>query len=116
MLTALNIITVLIVSVVMGTSLAHALEYPGKRRLDRNTYFATQAIYYPGFTIAGICEPLSIAVVLVLFVVTPAAKLGFWLVLVALVALIAMHAVFWLVTQPEHGVHRDEGDERNEYK
>src|SRR5205809_327776 len=38
----------------MGLSLAHALEYPGKRRLDRETYLKAQTIYYPGFTIGGV--------------------------------------------------------------
>jgi hypothetical protein len=32
-------------------SLAHALEFPGKRRLDRNTYFKVRPIYYPAFTV-----------------------------------------------------------------
>ena len=95
-----EIVTVLIVSIVMAMSLAHVLEYPGKLRLNRDAYFAVQTIYYPGFSIAGICEPLSIAVVLALLVATPALSMKFWLVLVALIALIAMHVVFWLVTQP----------------
>jgi len=85
-----EIVAVLIVSIVMAMSLAHVLEYPGKLRLNRDAHFAVQTIYYPGFRIAGICEPVSIAVVLALLVATPA---------LALIALIAMHVVFWLVTQ-----------------
>ncbi|MGQ0445171.1 MAG: hypothetical protein ACT4O2_08630 [Beijerinckiaceae bacterium] len=45
----------------MALSLAHALEYPGKFRLPRETYLAVQTIYYPGFTIGGAAEPLAIA-------------------------------------------------------
>ena len=96
----LQIVTVLIVAVVLAMSLAHVLEYPGKLRLDRDAYFAVQTIYYPGFSFAGICEPLSIAIVLALLVATPFQTTNFWLVLVALLALITMHVLFWLVTQP----------------
>jgi hypothetical protein len=31
----------------MSLALAHALEYPGKLRLDEQTHFAVQAIYNP---------------------------------------------------------------------
>jgi hypothetical protein len=95
-----EIVAVLIVSVVMAMSLAHALEFPGKRRLDRDGYFAAQTIYYPGFSVAGISEPLSILLVFVLLVMTPVARTMWWQVLIALLLLIAMHLVFWLVTQP----------------
>jgi hypothetical protein len=95
-----EIVAVLIVSVVMAMSLAHALEFPGKRRLDRDGYFAAQTIYYPGFSVAGISEPASIVLVFVLLLMTPVARTAWWLVLIALLLLIAMHVVFWLVTQP----------------
>jgi hypothetical protein len=49
----LQVLTVLLVAVVMGLTLAHALEFPGKIRLGREEYLVTQAIYYPGFTIGG---------------------------------------------------------------
>jgi hypothetical protein len=94
------IAALLLTSVAMGVSLAHVLEWPGKRRLSRDQYFAVQAIYYPGFTIGGIAEPLSIAVVLVLLVTTPFATRAFWLVALSLAALIVVQAVFWLITQP----------------
>jgi hypothetical protein len=69
-----EIVTALIVAVVMAMSLAHALEFPGKRRLDRDGYFAAQTIYYPGFSVAGISEPLSIVLVFVLLLMTPVAR------------------------------------------
>ena len=49
----LQVITLFLVSVAMGLALAHALEFPGKMRLDRKHYISTQAIYYPGFTVVG---------------------------------------------------------------
>jgi hypothetical protein len=49
MLVALTVVTVFLVAVAMSLALAHALELPGKMRLDRKTYHAVQSIYYPGF-------------------------------------------------------------------
>ena len=49
----LQVQTVILVSVAMAPALAHALELPGKLRLDREVYLQVQLIYYPGFTIAG---------------------------------------------------------------
>jgi Domain of unknown function (DUF1772) len=100
MIALLGVISLLLAAIVMALSLAHALEYPGKRWLDRETYLAMQAVYYPGFTIGGAAEPLSIIAVLALLVMTPAGTLPFWLTLIALLALVAVQAVFWLVTQP----------------
>ncbi|HWY53174.1 MAG TPA: hypothetical protein VNZ03_01850 [Terriglobales bacterium] len=50
----------------MSMALAHALEVPGKMRLDKQTYLAVQGIYYPGFTLGGIAEPLAVIATLVL--------------------------------------------------
>ena len=47
-------------ALVLTMTLAHALEMPGKMRLDREQYYAVQTIYYPGFTIGGAAEPLAI--------------------------------------------------------
>jgi hypothetical protein len=44
---------VFLLSVAMALALAHALELPGKMRLSREQYLATQTIYYPGSTIDG---------------------------------------------------------------
>lgn len=96
----LQILSVIVVSIAMALSLAHALELPGKLRLDRDAYLAMQSIYYPGFTIGGASEPVSILVTLVLLIATPTATTPFWLTLVALIALVLMHIIFWLVTQP----------------
>ena len=54
MFKVLQVASIVLAAIGMGLSLAHALEYPGKRRLDRDTYLAVQAIYYPGFTIGGV--------------------------------------------------------------
>jgi Domain of unknown function (DUF1772) len=96
----LQILTLLLVAIVMGLSLAHALEWPGKLRLNRDTYFAVQRIYYPGFTYGGATEPASILTVVALLMSEPANSSRFWLTTVACVALVAMQAIFWLATQP----------------
>ena len=54
MLQAFHILTVLMVAIGMGLSLAHALEFPGKRRLGESAYREVQRIHYPGFTIGGL--------------------------------------------------------------
>jgi hypothetical protein len=84
----------------MALSLAHALELPGKMRLSKDAYIATQPIYYPGFTVGGIAEPVGILALLVLTVLTPFGTAAFWLTAAALLALAASHAVYWLVTHP----------------
>jgi hypothetical protein len=96
----LQALSVILVVLAMVPALAHALELPGKLRLDRDAYFAVQPIYYPGFTIAGISEPIAIVFTLVLLALTPRAGAQFWLTLAALAGLIGMHAVYWLVTHP----------------
>jgi hypothetical protein len=96
----LQVITVFLVAVAMSLSLAHALELPGKMRLDKDTYLAVQGIYYPGFTYGGLGEGLGMFATLVLLLLTPAHSPAFWWILTALIALVAMHAVYWVVTHP----------------
>ena len=71
----------------MAQMLAHALEFPGKRRLDRDTYLKVQAIYYPGFTIGGAFEPLSMIATFALLLFTPFGTTSFWLTALAFAGL-----------------------------
>jgi anthrone oxygenase-like protein len=96
----LQILTLVLVVLAMVPALAHALELPGKLRLTKNAYFAVQPIYYPGFTIAGISEPVAIVSTIILLVFTPLGSGDFWLTLAGLLGLISMHAVYWLFTHP----------------
>jgi hypothetical protein len=100
MLDAIQVPALILVAIAMALSLAHALEFPGKKRLDKETYVAVQAIYYPGFTIGGLSEPLAILAVLVSLFVIPARTTIFWLTLAAFVALILMHVTYWVMTHP----------------
>src|SRR5215471_2670974 len=96
----LQVVTLSLVAVTMSLALAHALEFPGKMRLSRDNYIATQTIYYPGFSIGGFAEPIGILATLLLALVTPQENPAFVWTLVALIAIAAMHAVYWLVTHP----------------
>jgi len=96
----LQIAATVTVGIVMGLSLAHALELPGKRRLNREQYLATQTIYYPGFTIGGMAEPLSIVLLTMLVFLTRASPLPFFLEIGSLLGIVAIQLLFWTRTQP----------------
>jgi hypothetical protein len=100
MVDVLQVFSVIIVVLALVPALAHALELPGKLRLAQDAYFAVQPIYYPGFTVAGIAEPVAIVCTALLLFVTPRASADFWLALAALAALVGMHAVYWIFTHP----------------
>jgi hypothetical protein len=100
---ALEIAVVLLVAVAMTTTLAHALELPGKLRLPRETYLAVQQIYYPGFTIAGFGEVAALLATLSLALIFYGEGVRFWLTLGAFLAVLAMHVAYWLVTHPVNG-------------
>lgn len=100
MFLVLQVLAVTLVAVAMALALAHALELPGKMRLSEEQYLAMQPIYYPGFTIGGMAEPAALLAMLLLLILTPAGGAAFWLTLGALVALLAMHAAYWLLTHP----------------
>ncbi len=101
MFQVLQIVAILLVAVAMAMALAHALELPGKMRLSKDVYLAMQPIYYPGFTIGGaVGEAGGMLATLLLVFFTPAGSVEFWLTLGAFVSLLAMHAVYWVVTHP----------------
>jgi hypothetical protein len=85
----------------MGLSVAHALEFPGKLRLDEPTYRAVQAIYYPGFTTGGLVGEFGgmLALIALLFMTPPASE-RFWWIAAALGFLVLGHATYWIVTHP----------------
>jgi Domain of unknown function (DUF1772) len=96
----LKIFSVIVVAIAMATALAHALELPGKMRLPKEQYLAVQAIYYPGFTIGGVAEPVGLIITALLAFLTPPGSSSFWLTVGAFVALALMHAVYWAFIHP----------------
>jgi hypothetical protein len=101
MLRFLQISAVVCVAIAMSLALAHALELPGKMRLNKDAYELVQPIYYPGFTIgAGIGEAGGMLVLLALIAFTPFSTTRFWWTLAAFLFLLAMHLTYWFVTHP----------------
>lgn len=97
----LTILSLLLVAVTMGLSLAHALELPGKLRLDEASYKTVQAIYYPGFTLGGaVGEFGSLIALAVLLYLTPYGSGRFWWTAASLLLLMAAHGTYWLLTHP----------------
>lgn len=97
----LQVVSIVLVSIAMALSLAHALELPGKMRLDERTYRAVQRIYYPGFTLGGgVGEFGGLLATLVLVVSTPRNSPDFALTLVALACVLGMQAIYWTITHP----------------
>ena len=94
----LQVLATFLAAVAMAFALAHAAELPGKMRLGKEAYLTVQPIYYPGFTVGAIAEPAAIVATLALFVAS-----GSGVVLAAFLALLAMHAVYWVVTHPVNG-------------
>jgi hypothetical protein len=97
----LQVLSVCLVAVAAALPLAHALELPGKMRLDKDAYLTTQAIYYPGFTIgAGFGEFGGIVATFILLLLTPPTSQEFPWTLIALIALVCMHLAYWIFTHP----------------
>jgi len=96
----LEVLTVFLVAVAMALALAHALECPGKMRLSRQMYLATQSIYDPGCTIGGLGAGRGLVTTLVLVLMMPRGTLPFWWSVAGFIVLALMHMVFWTITQP----------------
>ncbi|WKG03520.1 DUF1772 domain-containing protein [Mycolicibacterium sp. HK-90] len=100
-MTPLSVIALCLVAITFGLSLAHALEYPGKARLDEPTYRSVQAIYYPGFTIGGLVgEVGSLISVALLLAFTPMDSPRFGWTAAALGFMVLVHLTYWFVTHP----------------
>ena len=101
MFVAFQVLTLLLVAVAMATALAHALEWPGKNRLNRETYVAVQPIYYPGFTFGGLFGEFGgMIATLALALLTPTGTPAFWLTVAAFACLAVMHLLYWVLTAP----------------
>jgi hypothetical protein len=101
MFVVLQVVSVFLASVAMALSLAHALELPGKLRLDKEAYCAMQPIYYPGFTFGGgVGEGLGMLATLALLLMTPSKSSAFLWTIVGLIGLVATHATYWILTHP----------------
>ena len=104
MVPVLQVITLVLVAVGVSLTLAHALELPCKMRLRKEEYVAVQSIYYPGFTIGAFFGEFgAIIAALVLLIATPSETLAHLLTFIGLIALLLMHALYWMLT---HAVNK----------
>jgi hypothetical protein len=109
MIVTLELVSLFLVVATVIPSAAHALELPGKLRLTQEEYFVVQAIYHPGFAVISAAEPLSIIAVVALLVLTPSGTTIFWLRVVALLATVLTHVLYWTLTAPANKIwFRDE--------
>ena len=95
-----EIATVMLVALTMALSVAHALELPGKLRLNKSEYLTVQPIYYPGFTIGGGAEMLGVFATLALLLLTPRTSPAFVPALIAFGAMLLTHLTYWIATHP----------------
>jgi hypothetical protein len=97
----LQIVSVLLVSVAMALAVAHALDVPGKLRLDREHYDAAQSNYRPKFRVAGLVgEVGGGGATLLLILATPAESASLAWTVAAFLSLAAMHGAYWTIAHP----------------
>ncbi|MHB2266773.1 DUF1772 domain-containing protein [Aliihoeflea sp. PC F10.4] len=97
-------LALVLIAITMGLAVAHALEYPGKMRLDEEAYRTVQAIYYPGFTVGGLVAELGgILVLCGLLFLIPTGSERFWWTVGSLGLMLLLHATYWVWTHPVNG-------------
>ncbi len=96
--------SLVLASVTIVAPLAGALEAPGAVRLSRESYVVVRGLYYPGFTIAGVAEPLAIFALCVLLASVARTTWPFALVAAALAAEALAHLLYWVLIAPMNEV------------
>lgn len=99
MFEALQILTVMLVALSAATSLAHALELPGKMRLDEQRIGPCSAST-TGLHDRRRRRGLGRHATALLVLLTPVRTAAFWLVFVAFIGMLAMHIVYWIGVHP----------------
>jgi hypothetical protein len=88
-------LAILLAALAMAPALAHAFEFPGKKRLGREAYSAVQGVYYPGFTLLGAAEPGGAIGAWISALETPQGTGAFRLTVLAVMGLVGMQAIYW---------------------
>ena len=97
---AVHLTAALSLTPITATTVAHALELPGKARLSAEEYAVVQRIYFPGFTVVRALEPPASVALAVSAVLTPqGAPARPWRWMAAGLAA-AAHVVYWAVVHP----------------
>ncbi len=100
MLAILMAFALVLASVTIVSPLAGALDVPGDVRLARDRYLAVGGVYYPGFTVSGVAEPLAILALAVLLASVAQSSWAFWLIALALAAEALAHGLYWFLIAP----------------
>jgi hypothetical protein len=91
--------SVLFVALTLAPALAHLLELPHKIQLPRDEYFVVQQIYR-GWSLLGVVILAALVSTALLAIVNRHDRRALAWSLVALLALAAAHALFWIFTFP----------------
>lgn len=101
MFVALQVVSVLFVSIAMALAVAHALELPGKLRLDRSHYDAPQSFFHPAFNVTGLVSEIGgLGSTVLLVLATPVSSSSLGWTIIGFITLAAMHGAYWTITRP----------------
>lgn len=92
-------ISLLFTALTLAPAMAHLLELPHKIHLPREDYLTVQQIYR-GWSLLGIVVIGALLSTLLLTILVRKQRSAFVLTLIALLCLVAAHAVFWTHTYP----------------
>ena len=96
--------TLVLASVTIVSPLAGVHDARGDVRLSRERFVALRGLYYPGFTLEGLAEPLAVLALSVLLASIARSTPAFWLVALALAAEAGAHLLYWVLIVP---INRD---------
>jgi hypothetical protein len=94
-------VSLLCAALVLGLTLTHDLEIPGKRMLSGTDWLSVQQTFYGGFAIiGGIAEVLGLISTGVLLYLLRKRRIAFALTLVATISFVGMLALFAFGNNP----------------
>lgn len=101
LLRILRFLSLLCATLVLGLTLAHDLEIPGKERLSGAAWLVVQHNFYGGFAvIGGIAEVLGLVTCCAMLYLVRARRVTFGLTLIAAIAFAGMLALFAFGNNP----------------
>ena len=92
-------VSLLLLVLALGASLAHLFELPNKIRLDRKDYLTVQQIYR-GWALLGVPVIGALISTAVLAILVRRDRVAFVWTVVALACIVGAQVVFWIVTYP----------------
>jgi hypothetical protein len=92
-------LSLMLLALALGASLAHLYALPNKMELSRDAYLAAQRAY-DGWALLGVVVIGTLVAVLALVVLLRGRGAEFWLALAALACVAGTQAIFWTHTWP----------------